>query len=417
LALVVAALGGCATKAEVQAENGLQAFQSCDLRSASQDFANAHDLDPSRADFALAYALSTLAVLPEDSNVTTVLERLGFNGPIDTSKFWGNGGIFNKLAARDASCGSVSDAIQSAIPYPPAQTNGPSAAAALRDTTLTGNDFVAAAATLVPRLQKIASALEQGAGAMGEFDIQGGCGVGTVHVEPPELYALASLIEWVVAAVQAAEAYDWGVPATLALDDTGQVPQYVDALNAHIFHLVVHGSSSPLPGALASAQHATALLQKAIVAVQAIKARPANSLFNWPALPAGVLLDVQTLTDALNQLLATSGPQALPFFSPMLAMDGQSFFTSPVDLTGVSPPVWSAVPWTDGFGNSGFDIQTSSATGDAVLGPRFSPDPLPSGSPSYTFGLPNRWQNISGDAWSAAFDPDHRWEAAYGCSN
>jgi hypothetical protein len=98
-------------------------------------------------------------------------------------------------------------------------------------------------------------------------------------------------------------------------------------------------------------------------------------------------------------------------------MDAQSFFTSPVDFTGVTPPPWSAVPWSDSFGNSGVDVHSTLTGVDPLLEPRFSPDPFPSGSPSYTFELPNRWQNITSDAWSAAFDPDRRWESAYGCSN
>ena len=78
-AIALGGLGGCATKAEQQAQDGLTAFQQCDLRSASQSFSSAHALDPSRADFALAYALSTIAVLPEDPNVTAVL---GLHGPL-----------------------------------------------------------------------------------------------------------------------------------------------------------------------------------------------------------------------------------------------------------------------------------------------------------------------------------------------
>jgi hypothetical protein len=102
---------------------------------------------------------------------------------------------------------------------------------------------------------------------------------------------------------------------------------------------------------------------------------------------------------------------------PGLSMDAQSFFTSPVDLTGVNPPVWSAVPWSDSFGDSGVDIESSSDVLDSQLRSRFAPDPFSSSAPGYTFELPNRWQNVTSDAWSAAFDPDHRWENAYGCAN
>jgi hypothetical protein len=407
---------GCETKAEQQAQDGLADFQQCDLRAASQSFANAHSLDPSRADFALAYALSTVAVLPEDPNVTAVLERMGFTQPIDTSKFWGSGGVFDQLSTRDASCQSVSDAILAAIPYAPAQKDGPSAASVVSDTTLDGNDFVTAALAIEPRLQKVVSALEQGAGAMSEFDITGGCGVGTIHIESPEVYGLASFLEWTVATIQAAAAYDWGVQATLAFDSSGQETTYVTELNAHILHLLP-GSGATLAASLQSAQHATALLQKGIVAALAIKTRPANSLFDWPAVPPGVLADMQTLALGLNQLLAASGPQALPFFMPGLAMDAQSFFTTPVDFTNANPPIWSAVPWSDSYGDSGYNITASSDVLDSQLESRFSPDPFSTTAPGYSFELGNRWQNITSSAWSAAFDPDHRWENAYGCAN
>jgi hypothetical protein len=413
--IALGGLGGCMSKAEQQASDGLTAFEHCDLRSASQSFSNAHSLDPSRADFALAYALSTVAVLPEDPHVTSVLLRLGFTAPIDTSKFWGSGGVFDQLAARDASCQSVSDAILGAIPYAPAQQNGPSAASVISDQTLDGNDFVAAAAALEPTLQQVVSALEQGAGAMGEFDITGGCGVGTIHIEAPELYGLASFLEWLVATIQAASAYDWGVPATLAFNWSGQEQTYADALNAHILHLLP-GSTAALTGSLQSAQHATELLQKGLTAALAIKTCPANSLFNWPAVPRNVLVDMQTLGDGLNQLLTMSGPQPLPFFTPGLAMDGQSFFTMPVDYTNANPPIWSAVPWSDSFGNSGVDLVTSADVLNSQLESRFAPNPFPT-SIQYTFGLGSGWPNSTSSTWSAAFDPDHRWENAYGCSN
>ncbi|MGD0679824.1 MAG: hypothetical protein ABSC94_30940 [Polyangiaceae bacterium] len=91
-----------------------------------------------------------------------------------------------------------------------------------------------------------------------------------------------------MATIQAAAAYDWGIQASLALDTSGQETTYVAALNAHILHLLP-GSSTTLSASLQSAQHATALLEKGIAAVQTIKTRPANSLFDWPALPPGSL--------------------------------------------------------------------------------------------------------------------------------
>jgi hypothetical protein len=405
---------GCATRAEQQAEDGLQAFQTCDLRSAAQDFANAHDLDPGRADFALAYALSTIAVLPEDPNVTNVLERLGFTRGIDTSALWGSGGVFDRLAAKNFSCTSIGDELRAAIPYAPAQTDGPSAESVLKDTALTGDDFVKAAVALLPRLEKLVSALEQGVDAMGEVDIQGGCGVGAVHVQAPELYALASAVEWLVATIQAASAYDWGLSAVAFLDISNHQHQYVDDLNAHLFHLRNAAAlSGAQDSALLSAIHATALLQKGIAAVPRVKSGQANALFDWAVLPPQVLSDAKTATDGLYAMLTTSGPQPLPFFSPALAMNAVSFFATPVDLTGTTPPIWSIVSLSGG----GYSLDSTPDAGDVAAGSRFMPDPLASGAASYSFTLFSGWNGVSSDQWTNTFDPDKRWEGLYGCSD
>src|SRR5579872_298932 len=107
----------CVPPADQAAEDGLTAFKACDLRTASQDFEKAHNLDSTRPDFALAYALSTLAVLPEDPAVTSVLLRLGFTAGIDTSAYWGMGGVFSQLSSHMATCQSVNDFMQSHLPY------------------------------------------------------------------------------------------------------------------------------------------------------------------------------------------------------------------------------------------------------------------------------------------------------------
>jgi hypothetical protein len=405
----LAAAAGCTTPAEQQAQTGLDAFQRCDLRAAAQAFDDAHALDPSRADFALAYALSTIAVLPEDPHVTAFLLRLGFDKAIDTSALWGPGGVFDRLAARDASCTSISDALRAAIPYAPAQTDGPSAVSVLADPTLTGDDLVAAAVALVPRLEKLVAALEQGVGAMGEVDITGGCGVGTIHVQAPELYALASALEWLVASIEVAAAYDWGLEARVVLDTSNHTPEYVDELDAHLFHL---RSAPSLVTAQQSAIHATDLLEKAIAAVPGVKPH-SSALVDWSRLPARVLADVKTVADGLRQMLANPGAQPLPLFSPALAMDALSFFTTPVDLSNVQPPIWS----TGSYAGGGYSVSASTDGEDAVLGPRFSPDPFPNGAPGYSFTLFSGWNDVSSSDWTATFDPNQRWEGAYGCTN
>jgi hypothetical protein len=248
----------------------------------------------------------------------------------------------------------------------------------------------------------------------GETDIEGGCGVGKVHVQAPELYGLASFIEFVRATAQAAQAYDWGVPATLALDNGRDQRAYADALNAHILHVM---NAAAAKNALPIAQNAVALAKSGLARAAAVTSRPANSLFDWASMPAGTLADLQTLADSASQMLSVPGPQGLPFFAPALMMDLRSFFDSPVDASSARPPIWSATLWTDPSGQTGYSVSSSSTGLDPVLSSRFSPSPFAMGAPNFKFTLPDKWKNISSNAWKAAFDPDKRWESLYGCSN
>jgi hypothetical protein len=322
--------------------------------------------------------------------------------------------VLDQLAARDATCQSTLNYIRTHLPYAPAQTNGPSAASVIADPTLSGTDFAAAAAALAPRLESLVAALEQGAGATTGFDIQGGCGVGSVHVEAPELYGLAVVLELIVASIQAMQGYDWGLPATIVFDPSGQEQAFANALNAHLFHLV---DAASLQTALPTTLHAFTLLQKGVAAAQAIPSRPPNSLFDWPALPSQVLADVQTFAVGFQQVLTMAGPQPLPFFDPALMMNGLSFFDSPVDLTGVTPPIWSAVAGPDSSGDGGYELESSSDGAQPQLVQRFSPNPFAAGASGYSFTMFSGWQNISSDTWTMTFDPDNRWQGVYGCSN
>ncbi len=420
IALTCACVLGCMTPAEQQASDGLTAFKACDLRTASADFEAAHTLDTSRADFALAYALSTLAVLAEDPAITTILLKLGFTraptlptAAIDTSIFWGKSGILNQLSSKTATCKSVNDYVTSHIGYTPLQDNGPSAASVIADPTLNGNDFVDAAAALSPRIDELVSALETAAnGGATETDITGGCGVGTVHIEAPELYGLAASLELFRAAIEVAQGYDWGVSATLAFDYSGREQDMSNALNAHILHIV---SAASVGSAAPTAAHAVELFGKALTAAAAITKRPSNSLFDWSAMPPGTIADLQTLADAASAMLTTAGPQTVPYCAPMIEMDGLSFFTRPVDGTNASPPIWSTVVVTTT--SSGLSLQASAQGIDPQVEPRFSPDPFATGAPSFKCAMPTNWTSVTSAQWTAVFDPDKRWDGLYACQN
>jgi hypothetical protein len=177
---------------------------------------------------------------------------------------------------------------------------------------------VAALAALDPRLKRLSQALEQAAPSASGTDIEGGCGVGKVRIEAPELYGLAASIEALRASTQAAQGYDWGVPATLALASSGQEQAFAASLDAHAFHLK---NAAAIESAVPILLHAVELSQRGIAAAAGISSRQPNSLFDWTKMPKGTLDDLKTLADSAYEVLSTAGQHNLPSFSPALAME------------------------------------------------------------------------------------------------
>jgi hypothetical protein len=327
--------------------------------------------------------------------------------------FWGAGGVLDQLSAKTATCDSINTYLRDHIAYAPAQVDGPTALSVLPDTSLTVQDFVTAAVALDPKLESIVSALEQAANGGAEVDVQGGCGIGAVHIEAPELYGLAAVLETVRVVIQAGSGYDWGIQIQLLLDTSDNQQAYVDALNAHILHV---RNAAALQQALPLAQHAVELLQKGITAASAITTRPANSLFDWTKMPAGTLSDLQSLAAAAESLLTAPGLAPLPDVQPVMKMDAESFFNTPVDMTNVNPPMWSLVESTDPY-DVYYSVEASNQSIDTQLNARFSPDPYGDNAPAETFTLSTKWQNIPWATWAAALNPDGRWDNAYGCTS
>ena len=404
--------------AAASAADGLAAVQSCDLRTASQDFETARDLDSTRADYALGYALSTLAVLAEDPAVTAVLERIGFQSAIDTSIVWGKSGALAQWASHTASCQSIWTYLGNSLPYAPAHQNGPSFDSALADPTVSGNDIVAALVAISPRIQKIATALEQAAGTMKSATLSTGCGAATSFtVQSPELYALAAFLDALVAGIQAAQGYDWGVPlnevTTTSSDTAAELQMAADDYNAHLFHVT---NAAAIAAALPTAQHALALAQSALAAAAAVTSNPPNALFAWADAPPNVIGDLTTLVQGCSAILSNMGLQPLPFMSPALSIDGASFFLKPVDATNASPPIWSV----EMFSGPGYSSEGIVSTADGVTSqtmPRLSPYPWMSGNTTqFSLTLGMRWQNVSSDTGTEVFDPSGRWESLFECS-
>jgi hypothetical protein len=426
--VLLAGVSNCSTStsgppeavAGASAADGLAAVATCDLRTASQDFETAHDFDPTRADYALAYALSTLAVLAEDPAVTTVLMRLGFTGPIDTSIVWGKGGALDQWASHTASCQSIWTYLGDSLPYAPAHENGPSADSVITDPTVSGNDVLAALVAISPRIQKIESALEQAAGSMKSATLSTGCGASTSFtVQSPELYALAAFLDALVAGIQAAQGYDWGVPlnelTTSSSDTAAELQMVAGDYNAHLFHMT---NASALAAALPIAQHALALAQSALAAAGAVTSDPPNALFAWADAPTNVVEDLTTLVQGSSVILSNMGLQPLPFVSPPLSVDGASFFLNPVDATNASPPIWSYEMFDSSYPYaSGAIVSTADGVTSQTM-PRLSPYPwMNSYTTQFMLTLGMRWQNVASDTATDVFDPNGRWESLFGCSD
>lgn len=406
--LTLAAAPGCASEAEIAASEGLEAFKRCDLRAAHASFSEAHDLD-ARPDFALAFALSDLALLAEDPAVTGLFGRLGFTGPIDTSKLWGKGGLLERLANHD-SCDSVQAFLETSMPHPSLDGGeGPSFASTI-DPELTLGDLRAALMPLMPRLERVATALERAAESTeGSFTLEGGCGVGSLVVQKPELLLAAATLHALRASIVAAGSYDGAISvqwlATGGVE--GQEQAYADMLNQHAFRLV-----DPAPMA-ESREIADRALEDGVLFVVATRSAktPEGAAFDWSKFPQVAAEDLETLGVAFREGLHAEAPMTVPLVQPALTLDLASFFTSPFDASGLNPPVWSVRD--DGYGPY---VAADTSGLFARLGERMSPNPFLETSPEFTFTSADAWNAASeGDPYGQAFNPGGRWSSAFGC--
>ena len=116
LALGVA-LAGCPSPADQSAMRGVDALEQCDVRAARDAFQQAREEGSSRADVALAAALTDIVTLPEDPAFTALAPRLGFDRPIDMAIFWGADGLLDRLA-RMQTCEQVNAGFLDRFPHP-----------------------------------------------------------------------------------------------------------------------------------------------------------------------------------------------------------------------------------------------------------------------------------------------------------
>lgn len=395
----VGLVAGCGSDADGLTQDGADDLKKCDIHSAHDKFVQAHESDPDHPQAALGFALTSIALLPEDPLVTDILLRIGFTSPMDMQALvFGPDGVLAR-SARGDTCDSINMFIDNTIPYPPLSTPGLDAWT-LVDPTLTADHFADAALRLSPHLSAISLALETAAGGMSEaVEVEGGCGVGTVTFQAPELYAAAAIIEAFRSAVQLGQAYDWAV----GIKEAGQIwngdPVLITGLlNAHIGRILDASEGSD---ARPIASRAAGLMVKAVDAAKVATVEP-NGLFNWTAVPASLLDNARELAVAVQAM--TDGPTVIPDLMPMLSLDLSSVFQSPPDLQSKSEPLFEVI--------DEFTWDISSTVVEETLTPLFSPNPF-TDTVTYTWTFSDQWSAFDTTPVTMPFD---RYDAVYNCT-
>lgn len=397
--VAVMAAAGCGSDADNLTLDGADDLKQCDIHAAHDKFAQAHADDPDHPQAALGYALTSLALLPEDPIVTEMLMRVGFTSAIDMQALvFGPDGVLARNARGDT-CDSIDTFVDATVPYPPLAT--PSIDGwSLVDPTLTGSDFADAASRLSPHLGDIAEALETAAtGMAGPIEIEGGCGLGKLTLQAPELYAGAAIIEGVRSAIQLGQAYDWAI----VIKDAGEIwdgdaAPIATLLNAHLGRVVAAGEGAAAKPILA---HGLELAVKALDAAKSATAAP-DGLFDWTAVPASLLDNSRKLVLAGQAMLDAS--TAIPDVMPVLALDLASIFASPPDLQSYGTPLVEVI-----------DQYTWDWSGDViqhVMTPLFSPDPFVDTAPEYTWTLSDQYNAFDTTPVTMPLD---RYDAVYSC--
>jgi len=394
----VLALVACKSEADDLTLDAVDDLKDCEIRAAHDKFAAAHASDPDHPQAALGFALTDLALLPEDPIVTRVLARFGFTAAIDMQTLvFGTDGALARHARGDT-CDSIDAFVDTTVPYPPL-ANPSIDEATLIDPALTGDDLVAEASELAPRLEKIASALEVAARGMpGPVEVEGGCGFGKVTFQAPELYAAAAVLEAIRSAIQLGEAYDWGVAVrAFAEAQDGGDPDYANLLNAHIGRVTDPAGSPEARTTLARA------LDLAVSAIDAAKVATADpdSLFAWTVIPDDLLDGIRAM--AVSARATVDGSAMLADITPALSLDLTSVFTNPIDFQTLSQPLFS------------LDVDSQLVISDVLfqegLARLFSVNPF-ADEATFEWAHTTRWDELDEASITQPLD---RYDAVYNC--
>jgi hypothetical protein len=398
------ALAGCPSTVDRRAQAGIDALARCDMRTAASEFEQAQQIDPTRSDIALAYALTDLAILLEDPALTALAPRLGFDRPIDTSLLWGEDGVLDRLQG-SRRCDDIESLIEDRFPHPSARPDGPNFIDTI-DPSLTLGDLRAALVAISPRLERIASALEIAANDMSEGGVtfEVGCvAADPMRVQAPELLALAAGLEAVRAATQIALAYDGDIQVALFLSSNDRPAEWVTMMNDHMLRL---RDASPLTQARSMLARPISLARRAVAAARQITTPTADAIFDWTRMSDVVYGDIDAFAMAAEIGLGADGAVRIPRMTPALSIDIGSFFTRPFDL-GSNGPLWSA--HEDEFGGyTTFDGDGA----ERLLASRFDQDPWAFDAPSRSFDIDWTFEN---DVFGETFNPRERWSRDFSC--
>lgn len=328
----VAAVAGCKSDADEGTLDGVEALKNCDIHTAHDQFTEAHADDPDHPQAALGFGLTSLALLPEDPIVTDLLGRVGFTEAIDMQVLvFGEDGLLAR-SARMNTCASLEQYARDTIPYPPLRDDTIDRIG-LVEPTLKGTHVQEALADLSPRFLAIATALETAADQMAEpVTIEGGCGLGTITVQAPELYLAAGLLRGVVAGTGLANAYDWsiGIQDLMWALDVDSPQQLLNVIQPTIGSL----SGNDTAGGKDVLRAALALVKRGLDAAKTTDLDE-DALFDWTALPGPRADDLIRLVD--SAIAALDGPAPVADISPTLTLDLGRLFDNPPDLQAGEP--------------------------------------------------------------------------------
>jgi hypothetical protein len=397
------ALGACASDVENHLQDGSDALDDCDIRGAHEAFTRAYDADPNDARAALGFALTDLALLPEDPAVTAVLADVGFTAALDMQLLvFGPDGALARYARGDT-CDSIDTFLEANVPYPPVADGTIDEIALIRPDMVVA-DVLAGAQTLEPRLGRIAGALITAAGGVTDpISVEGGCGLGTLTFQAPELLALAGLLETTRAAIALAGAYDWNIGVAALLGSTSEeIPALVDAFNDHLGHRVDAAAAAAAADRFIRAmQHVSA----AAAASTEIGGPVEGGLFDWSLFPVTLATEIGSFADSLAD--AAAGTAALAGLSPALEVDLSSLLAAEVDFAAASSPIFAV--GTDEFGNF---VTTNTDVLAEVFRPVVDPAPWIDAAPEYTWSLGNELDVFDGDP---VIQPARRYTDVFDC--